>query len=784
MAEAGILETLSEAIQKILVSSTLLITKIPLFFMALIMGLLAMVAGLIFSTIASILSWLMTVCLNVSITQNAIVLIGWAFTRDFINMFFLLILAIIGLAKILRLKNYEVEKTLPKLIAVILLINFTPVLVGFVVDIANIFTNFFFNKTGEISSLPSLLDQAVNYITSSFQSIFFFKENSEVNNLAIYMGNFASIMIYGLVLIMFYAFSAFTYFTVFIILFVRIIYLWILMILSPIAFFSQVLPTDSDLVKSLLPDVLSWKGWWKEFVAWATVGIPIGFFLYLSNLIMIKQDEVLTAFQLETTLSLPLKDTVNSMSLTQTNDLLGKILAPMISVAMLWFGIMISIQSMPKAASKLAEKSQKIAGAITKDRISEVREVVGQKMRDMGDKMRASEGTGLRGWTTRRIGGTTELAGRIIEKDSKKKELDKVLGIKPSKTVASIKSKIILDKLGNSDDLESQMTSDYAEQFEIMKIMDSIEDQKLGVAVGNLTANSSLSGQEIKTKIQNIIDGKNNAKTAIKREILSNAFAGVSNKNMETLDKKFFETDLGKELAPLLTPGQLGATLKNSDQKTRDIMQSAINSRGENLVHENPALVKYLMSSPAFLKLPPEIESIDKTKLNQHIKQVIQIRGNQTTISTITPNTIKINALKHAGLNFAELKGNTEEIQKEIAKIEKNQAIYTKGLQEINKMSKNMGELKEKMEETTTKISEARNAGASGFKVQNLENILKSTQNRLDQNEENLKLKKSNTQEIKKVVDKSLIGFTTNLVKEIGRQSSKEKKKEEKKKEE
>ncbi len=75
---------------------------------------------------------------NVSVVEN-----GWAIVRDITNMFFILILLIIAFATILRRESYGMKSLLPKLIGVALLINFSLVLAGAVIDFANALTKSF-----------------------------------------------------------------------------------------------------------------------------------------------------------------------------------------------------------------------------------------------------------------------------------------------------------------------------------------------------------------------------------------------------------------------------------------------------------------------------------------------------------------------------------------------------------------------------------------------------------------------------------------------------------------
>jgi len=79
------------------------------------------------------------------ITTTSVVTVGWGITRDFANMFFILILLGIALDFIL-FNSFGVKRALPTLILVALLINFSLPLAGVVIDFANVFTAYFMEQ--------------------------------------------------------------------------------------------------------------------------------------------------------------------------------------------------------------------------------------------------------------------------------------------------------------------------------------------------------------------------------------------------------------------------------------------------------------------------------------------------------------------------------------------------------------------------------------------------------------------------------------------------------------
>lgn len=294
-----------------------------------------------------------------------IVEIGWSFSRDFANLFFILALAFIGLATVLRIKEYEMKKALPILIIIALLINFTPVIVGFVVDMGNIVTKFFLNHAGSVDTLKDTLNMATGYLGNSLARLFL--ENGHFyQNFPEIILKFLFITVYGVVLLVFFTLATFIYLLIGAVFFFRTVLLWVLMILSPIAFLSKVFPA-SKTTKMVFPDILHWDKWWEKLIQWTVIGIPISFFLFLSNLVMSATYRAeIEGIYNTTSLGVTLGNTASStFSYTSTstefiNELSGlqvgfvnlfvSLLAPTIALVLLGIGAMISFKAVPEGA--------------------------------------------------------------------------------------------------------------------------------------------------------------------------------------------------------------------------------------------------------------------------------------------------------------------------------------------------------------------------------------------------------------------------------------------------
>jgi len=203
-------------------------------------------------------------------TQNILVQEGWQITRDLVNMFFILIMVGIGIATILRVKGYEIKKLLPKAIIIILLINFTPIICGLIIDASNILTNFFLSAgtrgTGDmIIKVEAPQNSLGGQIISFIKAVVFL----DWTGIALSMYHFIMTLVFNL-------FASFILLALGMIFMMRYIMLWILIILSPLAFFCYILPSTKKI----------WDMWWKQFIQWCFIGIGVSFFLYLTQRII------------------------------------------------------------------------------------------------------------------------------------------------------------------------------------------------------------------------------------------------------------------------------------------------------------------------------------------------------------------------------------------------------------------------------------------------------------------------------------------------------------------
>ncbi len=186
---------------------------------------------------------------------------GWVVVRDLANMFFILILLVIAFGTAFRVQQYMYNTLLRQVILMAVLINFSKLITGFFIDLMQVIMLTFVN---------AFADTAAGNLTSAVGLQKFLSLNpassggDEVNNLAL-LGT----VLLGLAFLVILFFVVLAYCVMFL---VRIVALWMLTVLSPLAYMLAAFPRTQQYASQ----------WWQYFWRYATVGPVLAFFLWLS----------------------------------------------------------------------------------------------------------------------------------------------------------------------------------------------------------------------------------------------------------------------------------------------------------------------------------------------------------------------------------------------------------------------------------------------------------------------------------------------------------------------
>ncbi len=198
-----------------------------------------------------------------SILQADIVKTGWRITRDFANMFFILILLAIALSFIL-FPRFQIKQALPRLLLIALLINFSLPIAGIFIDFANIFTKYFLDQAATGGNISELIASQLNITAIRDVS-----EQALTANIGNTPGQIFLSLLFGIV---FVSVVIFIFIALAFMFLIRNIYLYILLIILPLA-----------LVASILPSGRSYFSQWShKFFQWTFFAPIATFFIFLS----------------------------------------------------------------------------------------------------------------------------------------------------------------------------------------------------------------------------------------------------------------------------------------------------------------------------------------------------------------------------------------------------------------------------------------------------------------------------------------------------------------------
>lgn len=230
-------------------------------------GAVATILGAILMPIISLIGKLITVMIRllVAVAQyndfiaSPAVSKGWIIIRDIFNMFFIFILLIIAFGTVLKIEKYSYKRLLLGFLLAAVLVNFSKLICGIFIDIAQIIMLTFVNafksvgegNLAELLGLRALMDLRHDAGGGDLN-----KELVGALCLGFIMSAIALVVVTIITLIFVF----------------RIVILWFLVLLSPLAFMGSVLPAFQRYANQ----------WWEKFASQVIIGPVLAFFLWLS----------------------------------------------------------------------------------------------------------------------------------------------------------------------------------------------------------------------------------------------------------------------------------------------------------------------------------------------------------------------------------------------------------------------------------------------------------------------------------------------------------------------
>lgn len=215
---------------------------------------------------------------NMPLTHGGVVDIGLGITREMANILFVMWMVVIAFSTIFDIEDYGAKKRFVFLITIALLINFSQVIVGIIVDMSQVLMNFFIGQ-GLSPETPLAIAQAMRIdklLIDNPEFATVIKETSgltgELTFLGLPIGD--AVYSYGTKIfsIFFLSLAAHIFLLIAAVYVARTIAIWIITILSPIAFSLGIMPFGSGWLKT----------WWSQLFSWSFIGVSMSFFLYLA----------------------------------------------------------------------------------------------------------------------------------------------------------------------------------------------------------------------------------------------------------------------------------------------------------------------------------------------------------------------------------------------------------------------------------------------------------------------------------------------------------------------
>lgn len=186
--------------------------------------------------------------------------VGWVMVRDITNMAFVVILLIIAFGTILGLEQYEWKKLLVKFVLAAILVNFSRLICGLLIDVSQLIMITFVN--GIAATAGGNLINAFNL--DRIVKIYSPPSVPELAAPGIFTAAVAAVVFAGMAMAVMFIFVF--------ILVARLLGLWILIVLSPLAFVLSVIPKTQSFASR----------WWTEFGDRLVTGPVLLFFIWLS----------------------------------------------------------------------------------------------------------------------------------------------------------------------------------------------------------------------------------------------------------------------------------------------------------------------------------------------------------------------------------------------------------------------------------------------------------------------------------------------------------------------
>jgi len=239
--------------------------------------LVSTVIGYVLGTIKDFVFTLITISglfikLNLSTTLTNVTVVRnlWEIVRNFANMFFILGLIVMAFGTIFSLRKYEFRSLILNFILAALLINFSLSIGEFIIVLVQSLNNVFITAIGDVGARFAQGAKFGNLFAQNLQTTVAI--GADAAFLKATISAFASLILSFVALFSLIVLAVFT--------FIRIPIIWALLIVSPFAWITLILPNTRRINQM----------WWKYFLGW-NMFLPLYLFFIYFGLYIVQQGE-------------------------------------------------------------------------------------------------------------------------------------------------------------------------------------------------------------------------------------------------------------------------------------------------------------------------------------------------------------------------------------------------------------------------------------------------------------------------------------------------------------
>jgi hypothetical protein len=196
---------------------------------------------------------------------------GWVVIRDICYVVIIILLLFMAFATAFGKKDYQIVTMLPKLFFAAIMIHFSKMVSGLIIDFSQVVMMFFVNQFKDIAAGNIVYGFGIHDMMA-------FRETATQAGIDVDgVGQDSSILGGMILAVLMITVATIVVFSLVIMFLARIFILWILVMLSPLAFMGAVMPSGMQGQGGF-----SFQDWWKNIWKWTLTGPAIAFMLWLT----------------------------------------------------------------------------------------------------------------------------------------------------------------------------------------------------------------------------------------------------------------------------------------------------------------------------------------------------------------------------------------------------------------------------------------------------------------------------------------------------------------------